>query len=437
MTAVSESDLLRKVAWRLVPFLSLGYLLAALDRFNVSIAALTMNESIGLSATAYGLGAGAFFWSYALFQFPSNLVLMRVGARLWLTCVMFVWGLCTMLTAFVHDETTFVIARFALGLAEAGYFPGAAYFMTCWFPGRYRGRMMGVFFAAGASASVIGGPMGGLLLQLDQWLGLQGWQFVFLVEGLPAVMLAACGPFVLVNRPAQARWLTPAEQTYLQQQLDAEAATKGGASMNLWASLVSPQVLMLALTCICLAYGVYSLGFFLPLMVRSLGFSNTMTAWLQVLPNICAVGAMIVLSRSSDRTGERVWHAVTPFVLGAIGCIAAAMLFHNVTLAVAALCLAALGVISAQPMFWNLPTAYLSPAAAAGGIAFINSMANISGYVAPQVTGLLRDKTGGYEAPLLLAGAVMLVGAGIILGSGIRKHITASTTGAEARVMTH
>jgi ACS family tartrate transporter-like MFS transporter len=437
MTAVSEAAIMRKVAWRLVPFLCLGYFLAALDRFNVSMAALTMNDAIGLSPTAYGLGAGAFFWSYALFQFPANLTLSKVGARIWLTCVMFVWGLCTMLTAFVHDEKTFVIARFALGVAEAGYFPGVAYFMTCWFPGRFRGRMMGIFYAAGFSAGVFGGPLGAALLKLDQWLGLQGWQFIFLIEGLPAVMLAMYGPFVLVNRPAQAKWLEPAEQTYLQQRLDAEAAAKGGATKNLWASLVSPQILMLTATCICIAYGVYALSFFLPLMVHSLGFSTTMTGWLLVLPNICGVGAMIVVSRNSDRTGERVWHVVVPLVLGSIGCITAAMVFHNVYLAMASLSLAMLGIMSCQPIFWSLPTSYLGPAAAAGGIAFINAVGNVSGYAAPQLTGLLHDRTGGYGASLLLTGAITLTGAMIILASGIRKHVAASNMAGEARVMTH
>ena len=414
---------MRKVAWRLIPFLSLGYLINALDRFNVSMAALTMNKALGLSASAYGLGAGAFFWSYILFQFPANMVLARLGARLWLPLIMLMWGLCTAATAFVSGETSFVVARFLLGVAEAGFFPGVAYFMTCWFPAHHRGRMMGIFFAAGAFAGVVGAPLGANLLRLDGWLGVAGWQWIFVVEGIPAVILAIVGPIMLSNRPAEARWLAPEQRTWLQTRLNGEASAKSGAGKGLLASIANPQIALLAIAYLLIAYGVYSLSFFLPLIVKSLGMSNTEIGYILVLPNLCGSVGMILVSRRSDRSGERVWHTVVPMMLAGAGTIAAALLLGNAYLAIAAFCVATFGIASCLPVFWNLPTAYLGAGAAAGGIAVINAIGNVSGYVAPQVTGMLRDRSGGYMVPLLVSGALVLLGAVLILASGIRKHV--------------
>jgi len=424
MTPGFESAVMRKVAWRLIPFLSIGYMINALDRFNVSMAALTMNKDLGLSASAYGFGAGAFFWTYILFQFPANLMLARIGARIWISTIMIAWGICSAGTAFITGETSFVVVRFLLGIAEAGFFPGVAYFMTCWFPARYRGRMMGIFFAAGAFSGVAGGPLGATLLKLNGTLGLAGWQWIFLVEGIPAMLLAIYGFATLCNRPIEAMWLTAEQRTWLQQRLDTEAVAKTGHGKGLLRSMASPQLLMLTLACVCIAYGVYALAFFLPLIVKSLGLSNTAIGYFLVLPNICGVIGMILFSRSSDRTGERVWHVVVPVVLAGLGTGAAGLLLGNIYLTMAAICVAMFGIASCLPVFWNLPTAYLGASAAAGGIALINSVgSNISGYAAPQITGLLRDSTGGYMIPLLVTGAVVLSGAGLILASGIRKHI--------------
>jgi ACS family tartrate transporter-like MFS transporter len=423
MTLGFESAVMRKVAWRLIPFLSIGYMINALDRFNVSMAALTMNKDLGLSASAYGFGAGAFFWTYILFQFPANLMLARIGARVWISTIMIAWGLCSAGTAFITGETSFVAVRFLLGIAEAGFFPGVAYFMTCWFPARFRGRMMGIFFAAGAFSGVAGGPLGANLLKLNGVLGLAGWQWIFLVEGIPAMLLAIYGFATLCNRPIEAMWLTAEQRTWLQQRLDTEAASKTGHGKGLLRSMASPQLLMLTLACICISYGVYALAFFLPLIVKSLGLSNTAIGYVLVLPNICGVIGMILFSRNSDRTGERVWHVVVPVVLAGLGTGAAGLLLGNIYLTMAAICVAMFGIASCLPVFWNLPTAYLGASAAAGGIALINSVGNISGYAAPQITGLLRDSTGGYMVPLLVTGAVVLSGAGLILASGIRKHI--------------
>ena len=423
MTIEFESDVMRKVAWRLIPFLSIGYMINALDRFNVSMAALTMNQDLGLRASAYGFGAGAFFWTYILFQFPANLMLARIGARVWISIIMAVWGVCSACTALVTGETSFVAVRFLLGIAEAGFFPGVAYFMTCWFPASYRGRMMGIFYAAGAFSGVVGGPLGAALLGLNGKFGIAGWQWIFLVEGVPAVLLACYGFKTLCNRPIEAGWLTLEQRNWLQSRLDTEAVAKSGHGVGLLRSIASPELLILTVAYLFIAYGVYAMAFFLPLIVKSLGLSNTAIGYVLVLPNLCGSVGMILLSRSSDRTGERLWHVILPVALAGLGAIAAGLLLGNIYLTMTAFCVAFLGIASCLPVFWNLPTAYLGAGAAAGGIAFINSIGNISGYAAPQITGLLRDASGGYMVPMLVAGAVVLAGAGLILGSGIRKHI--------------
>jgi MFS family permease len=418
-----ENAVLPKVAWRLIPFLSIAYMINALDRVNVSMAALTMNTALGLTASQYGLAAGAFFWSYVLFQFPANLLLNRFGARLWISVIMAMWGAASAGTAFVTGETSFVAVRFLLGVAEAGFFPGVAYFMTCWFPAFYRGRMMGIFFAFGIFAGVLGGPLGAALLGLNGTLGIAGWQWLFLVEGLPAVLLAFYGFASLSNRPAEANWLAPEERTWLQQQLDQEATAKTGHRKGVLQSIASTEILMLTIGYTLLVYGIYAISFFLPLIVKSMGLSNTEVGYVLVLPSICGSIGMILFSRSSDRTGERVWHVVIPAALAGIAAMAAGLVLGNIYLTILAFCVAMFGISSSIPVFWNLPTAYFGPAAAAGGIALINSVGNISGYLAPQVTGVLRDATGGYAVPMMVVGATMLAGAAMIPLSGIGRHV--------------
>ena len=325
-----ENAVMRKVAWHLIPFLSIGYMINALDRFNVSMAALTMNTQLGLTASQYGLAAGAFFWSYVLFQFPANLMLARIGARLWISLIMAMWGVCSAGTAFVSGETSFVAVRFLLGIAEAGFFPGVAYFMTCWFPAFYRGRMMGIFYAFGALSGVLGGPLGGNLLKLDGALGVAGWQWIFLVEGVPAILLALYGFATLCDRPAEARWLTADERTWLQDRLQSEAMAKSGHGVGLWRSILSPQIIVLTVAYCFMAYGVYAISFFLPLIVKSLGLSNSAIGYVLVLPNICGSVGMILVSRSSDRTAERVWHTVLPVALAGIATIVAGMVLDNI-----------------------------------------------------------------------------------------------------------
>ncbi len=410
---------MRKVAWRLLPFVGLGYFVNALDRSNVAIAALTMNKSLGFTAAEYGLGAGAFFWSYVLFQVPSNAMLTKFGARRWLSTIMLAWGICSGATALVTGVPSFVVVRFLLGIAEAGYFAGVTYFMTCWFPGRYRGRAMGVFFAFSAVAVSLGSPISGTILGLHGWLGLQGWQWIFLIEAAPSVLLALCGPFILRDRPAGTPWLAADESLWLEGVLEREQQGKEGHAIPVLRALRSRRVVLLALAYLGNGFGVYGTVFFVPLIIKDLGFSNLTTSWLASLPAALGVVGMILFSRSSDRTGERVWHVVVAMGLGAAGLLITGWVIGNPSIEIIALCLAGFGIGAALPVFWNLPTAYLGPAAAASGIAVINSVGNLSGYFAPQLVGLLRDHTGNYGAAMLTCGIIMVISAVLIRLAGV------------------
>jgi MFS transporter, ACS family, tartrate transporter len=422
-----EAAVMRKVAWRLVPLLSLCYCINILDRFNVAVAALTMNKALGLSATTYGLGAGAFFWSYVLFQVPANAALSRIGARRWITLIAVIWGLCSAGTALASGVVSFVIARFLLGVAEAGFFPGVAYFMTCWFPSRYRGRAMGFFFAIGASAGIVVGPISANLLTLDGRLGIAGWQWVFLAEGLPTLLLAALCPFVLRDRPADAAFLAPAERDWLETRLQAERDAAIGGHLPTTRAIVSPQLVLLTLVSLLLGFGIYGKGFFFPLIIKTFGFSNMAVGYWTAVPAIAGVIGMLVFSQSSDRTGERVWHLTVPCLIGGCGLMLAGMAVGgSAPLAIAAFALAQFGMGGALPVFWNLPTAYLGAAAAAGGIAFINSVGNISGYAGPQFVGLVHDASGSYRMPMVALGVLVAI-AGILvpIAASLRPRVPA------------
>ena len=420
MAPVIEAALMRKVAWRLLPFVGLGYFFNALDRSNIAIAALTMNKSLGFTAAEYGLGAGAFFWSYVLFRVPSNVMLTKLGARRWLSAIMLAWGVCSGATALVTGVTSFVIVRFMLGVAEAGYFAGVTYFMTFWFPGRFRGRAMGVFFAFSAIAVSLGSPISGIITGLHGWLGLQGWQWIFLIEAAPSVLLALFGPLILSDRPASARWLNPAESSWLEDVLEREQRGKEGSVIPIMQALRSRRLILLTLAYLGNGFGVYGTVFFVPLIIKDLGFSNLTTSWLSALPAGLGVVGMILFSRSSDRSGERVWHVVTAMGLGGLGLLLTGLTIGDAPLELTGLCLAGFGIGADLPVFWNLPTAYLGAATAAAGIAVINSVGNLSGYFAPQLVGLLRDRTGDYGAAMLTCAALMFVSATLVRLAGIR-----------------
>ncbi len=423
-----EAKVMRKVAWRLMPLFGLGYLINVLDRFNISFAALTMNKALGLSATAYGLGAGAFFWSYVLFQVPANIALTRFGARRWITIIMVAWSLCSAGAALITGGTTFVIARFLLGMAEAGFLPGAAFFLTRWFPARHRGRAMGVLYATGATAGIIGGPIAGQLLRLNGWLGFAGWQWIFLAEGLPALLLAVLVPLLLRDCPSEAAWLGADERAWLEETLRTEQAAAQGGHLPVMQAILSPPVILLMLIHFGLGCGVYGKAYFLPLMIKSLGYTNEAVGYITTIPAIVGVIGMLIFSSRSDRTGQRVWHLAVPCFLGAIGLLLAGVLIGiSPWLCIAAFALSSFGISGALPVFWNLPTAFLGVSAAASGLAAINAIGNISGYAAPQTVGILRDATGGYEIPMLIIGSVVLL-------AGMAVPLAARAAGARRAV---
>jgi MFS transporter, ACS family, tartrate transporter len=432
MALALEASTMRKVAWHFLPLLGLCYCINVLDRFNVSIAALTMNKALGLSATTYGLGAGAFFWSYVLFQVPANAALSRVGARRWITLIAAAWGLCSAGTALATGVVTFVVARFLLGMAEAGFFPGIAFFMTCWFPSRWRGRAMGAFFAVGASAGIVVGPVSANLLRLDGWLGIAGWQWVFLAEGLPTLALAAMCPFILRDAPSDAAWLTARERGWLEAKLQTERDAAIGRHLPTARAIISPQLLMLMAVQLLTGFGVYGKAFFLPLILKTFGFTNVAVGYWTSVPALAGIAGMILFSQSSDRTGERVWHLVVPLLIGGFGLLlAGAAIGTGAPLAIAAFALAAFGISGSLPVFWNLPTAFLGVSAAAGGIAFINSIGNISGYAAPQLVGLLHDVSGSYRMPMLVMGMMVIV-AGILVPMATRLRPAPTSIAQEA-----
>ena len=401
---------------RLLLFLFLLYVIAYLDRVNVGFAALEMNRDLGFSAAVYGLGSGIFFISYTLLEVPSNLMLARVGAGVWIARIMLSWGVVSASTAFVQDATTFYVLRFLLGAAEAGFFPGIIYYLTLWFPARERGHAVALFMTATAIAGVIGGPLSSGLLLLDGAGGLRGWQWLFIVEGLPAVLLAPLVWRRLGDTPATATWLSEAEREWLTRTLAAEQVARPEAHGSLRAAFASRRLWTLAATYFSTALAIYGISFWLPQILQGLsGASAATVALISSVPYLAAAVAMVIVGRHSDRTGERRWHVAGSASVGAAGLALAALNSSSLVLSIAALSVAAMGVWSMLGPFWALPTAFLAGRAAAGGIALVNSVANVGGFVGPTLMGYMRDLTGSFAAGLWLLAGGLVVGAVLVL----------------------
>jgi len=408
-----ESAVLRKVTLRLIPYMALLYLVAFLDRVNVGFAALTMNEDVGLSASAYGLGAGIFFIGYFIFEVPSNLILERVGARRWIARIMISWGIVSASTAFITGPTSFYIVRFLLGVAEAGFFPGMILYLTYWFPSSVRARVMSMFLVAVPVSNVVGGPISAALLGTSLF-GLKGWQTMFIVEAMPAILLGVVTAFWLTDRPSKAAWLSDDERVTLEQLLEAERVATRPAH-HLRDGLLSPRVWLLGVIYFGLIMGFYGLPFWLPQIVRSFGKLTTMEiGLLTAIPYAVASVAMIAWGRRSDRRDERAWHVSLPLLFGAAGFLVSGWT-GDARMSLSALTVAAVGVYGAFGVFWTLPSAVLAGTAAAGGIALINSVGNLGGYVGPVVVGRLRDATGTYAAGLYMIAAAMGVAGVLVL----------------------
>jgi ACS family tartrate transporter-like MFS transporter len=407
-----EQTALRKCTRRLIPFLFLLYIVAYIDRVNVGFAALQMNHDLGFSASVFGFGAGVFFLGYALCEVPSNLILARVGARLWIARIMITWGLISVAMMFVHDAVSFYILRFLLGVAEAGFFPGIIYYLTQWFPRAERARAVSWFMTAVPLSIVIGGPIAGLLLQMDGVLGLKGWQWLFLIEGLPAIVLGVVVLFYLTETPDKAKWLDADERTLLSDRIRTEHAHAfAHHGVDLRRALLHPTVWWLALILFTCQTGTYGLTYWLPQIVKSIsGISDIEVGLLSTIPYAAAAVGMVFVGWNSDRTGERYMHVALPCVVAAAGFMASLYVISPVA-ALLALTVAAVGDLASRGPFWALPGRFLAGSASAAGIALINTIAAIGGFVGPYAIGLAKDATGNFSAGLVLMAPLLLVGA--------------------------
>ena len=405
-SSAEERAVIAKAMWRLLPFLCFIYFIAYLDRVNVSFAALTMNGDLGISDSAYGLGAGIFFVAYFLFEVPSNFALKRFGARVWIARIMVTWGLISMSMAFVAGPKSFYTMRFLLGVAEAGFFPGMIFYLTYWFPNRVRAGILGIFIIANPASTLIGAPLSTTLLGTHLF-GLTGWQTMFVIEGVPAVLLGFVGLRVLCDSPAKAKWLSEREREVLL------AVVKRDEKLSTYTSaregLASPVVWLFSGLYAALMMGVYGFGLWAPQIVKSLAnLGNQDVGFVLMIPYGCATLAMVLWGRHSDRTGERKWHLALPGVVGMIGFLCGGFA-GNIYIAVLGFTIGAIGIYASLPLFWSLPTAILGGSAAAGGIALINSIGNLSGYLGPFVIGKLKEHTQGFTAGLLvIAGSLAL-----------------------------
>jgi ACS family tartrate transporter-like MFS transporter len=407
----------RKLMLRIIPFVMLLYFVSFLDRVNVGFAALSMNKAIGLSPTAFGFGGGLFFIGYLLFEVPSNLILHRVGARRWIARVMVTWGIVSGLSAFVVGPNSFYISRFLLGVAEAGFFPGIILYLTLWFPRRQRAAAAAWFMAAAPISTAIGSPISGAIMQLPPILGLADWQLLYIVEAIPAVLLGFMVLKYLTDAPSQATWLQPEERDWLIAKLKSEGdanAPDAGHKSGALAALRDPRVLALALIYFGTSAGLYTLGLWAPLIIRQFGFTSMQTGLLNAIPSVVAVVAMIWWAWHSDKKGERTWHVVIPCVIACVGLIMAGQAASAV-LIIGALVLVNVGISAAKAPLWAMPSAFLSGAGAAAGLAMINSIGNLGGFVGPFAIGWLKQMTGSYASGLYVVAATLALSAVLTL----------------------
>ncbi|SDO09326.1 MFS transporter, ACS family, tartrate transporter [Methylobacterium phyllostachyos] len=406
-----EQATMRRVAWRLIPFICLLYFIAFIDRVNIGFAALTMNKDLGFSASVFGFGAGVFFFGYFLFEVPSNIILDRVGARLWIARVMITWGLISGAFAFIQGEMSFYGLRFLLGAAEAGFFPGIILYLGYWFPIRYRAAVVSLFMAAAPVSVLLGSPLSSLLLELEGLLGLHGWQWMFLIEAVPAVILGFVVLVYLTDRPESATWLADDQRAWLMSEMEAErAGRRVQARHNLLSGLTDLRVLALALVYFGTSAGLYTLGIWAPQIIKGLGLSTMNVGLLNAVPPTIAVVAMILWARHSDRTGERMWHVVIACLAASLGLMLAGAA-ASVVAVIAALSLVNVGISAAKPPFWAMPTLFLSGPGAAVGIATINAIGNLGGFVGPWMIGWIKDRTGSFAGGLMFVAGLLLISA--------------------------
>jgi MFS family permease len=423
--SATEAQAMKAVFRRLVPFLMLCYFIAYVDRVNVGFAALTMNRDLGFSPTVFGTGAGIFFLSYFIFEIPSNLAVAKFGAGRWMMRIMLSWGVVAAAMAFVTGVKSFYAMRFALGIAEAGFFPGILFYLTLWFPASYRGKIIGWFMAAIPISTIIGAPVSGLILGLDGTLGLRGWQWLYILEGLPAVILAILVPFVLTDVPERAKWLSADARTWLIARLAQERREREAVEhFSVVKALVDPRVLLLSLVYFGAIACTFGLGFWLPQIIKGMGLTNTQTGFVTAIPYLFGMLGMLVVGRRSDRVGERRFHCAFGLVVGAAGLIASTLVSGPVPTMVA-FSVAAFGFLGSQPVFWTIPSSLLTGPAAAGGLALINAVGGLAGFAGPSVVGAIKDATGSYSWGMVAIACCALVAAVIVVALGEKRALTA------------
>jgi MFS transporter, ACS family, tartrate transporter len=409
----TQDSTFRKIYWRLVPLLFLMMFFNYLDRINLGFAGLQMNQDLGFSPAVFGFGASVFFVGYMIPQIPSNLALFRLGAKVWLGFLLIAWGTVATLTAFISNEWTFDAARFLLGITEAGVLPGMALYVTFWFPRQYRARAVGGYIIAGAFAAILGGPVSGALITFcNGAAGLHGWQWMFIVEGAPTILLGFFTLSYLPSTPAQAKWLTASEKQWLESELRTERTElEAAGKYSLFDSVRDPRVWLLAILFGCALVGIYGMLMWLPLIIKSMGkLSILEIGFLSAVPPLLGVIGTILVSASSDRTGDRKWHLALVYVVGAVG-MAGSALVHEPVWAYVFLCIAGLGMNSGNSLFWSLNASFMTGAAAAVSIAVVNTIAQFGGLIGPWLIGLVKTRTGSFSIALMVVAAFLVLAA--------------------------
>jgi MFS transporter, ACS family, tartrate transporter len=406
-----ERRTIAKVSWRLLPLVALAYCIAYIDRSNISFAALTMNKDLGFSAYIYGWGAGIFFFGYFIFEVPSNLILEKVGARIWIARIMITWGIISGLTAFVTGPWSFLIIRFLLGAAEAGFFPGMILYFTYWFPSEYRGRVISALFIAQPVANAVASIVSAAILGMDGILGIKGWQWIFIIEALPAVLLGLVIFRVMTDKPARADWLADEEKNWLQTRIDEEnRQVERAGRLTLRRALPDPRVLALSAIYLMSVTANYGIVFFMPQIIKGIGLTNMMTGLMSSVPYIIGTIGLIAWGWSSDRNKERRWHLIAASTLGALGLAFAAWSGASYW-ALLGMSAAVVGIYGSRAAFWPMPSIFLTGTAAAGAIAMINATGNLGGYIGPFIVGWIKDSTNSFEAGLYFLAACSLMSA--------------------------
>lgn len=414
-------DVYKKVTWRLIPFLLVCYLCSYLDRINVGFAKLEMLSELQFSETVYGLGAGLFFVGYVIFEIPSNMVMMRVGARIWIARIMVTWGILSAATMLVQTPTQFYIVRFLLGVAEAGFIPAILYYLTIWYPSDQRGRVTALFLAGIPLAGVIGGPLSGWIMKMFHGhFGWSGWQWMFFIEAVPTVLFGVMAFFYLDRSVHEAKWLTPEEKATIEKDLANENKSKELTSIR--AGLTHPTVLLLSGIYFFFTMGLYGVSFWLPSIIRAAGVSDVLqVGMLTAIPYAGALVAMYLIGRSSDARKERRWHLAVPAAVGGIALIFSAIYDTDVVMALIFLTVATAGIITCIPQFYTLPPAILAGAAAAMGLALANSVGSVAGFVSPFLLGWVKDATGSTNAGVIVLAVALFIGAALVLTLSPRK----------------